>query len=112
MPYRDRARVLSWIDDFNRNDRQRDTTITVLEQDGEPGADSGMIVVELRLAGTITLIHPVAEPKPTWLVTFEAREYDVDMDIEGVAQLLADVQTVHDLCVYLQQRTDEAVALA
>lgn len=111
MPYRDRATVSAWIDDFTQT-TMYETTVTVLEQDGASSADSGLVVVELRTAGTVTYIHPVVRERPTWIVTFEARDYDVDLDAGGVAKLLADVQTVYDLCNYLQQRTDDAVAAA
>ena len=73
MPYRDQATVESWVDEF-RHLQPLVTDVSVLEKDFTAGPDSGLVVVSLRTASTVTYIQPVVQDgHPTWVVTFEPR---------------------------------------
>lgn len=111
MPYRNKATVQGWVDDYLAHHPERTGSVTVLEKDFTPGPESGMVVVALRNVSTITYIQAgVDETGPHWLVTFEPRTEGFDMDAAGVAQLSEDLLVVAGLCDYLQVRTDEAMA--
>lgn len=108
MPYRDQARVQSWVDEF-RAQHSVDTTVDVLEKDFTAGPDSGLVVVTLRTVSTVTYIQPVVtDGVPKWVVTFEPRAETFDLDSVGVAQLAQDLLALSNLCHYLQAKTDEA----
>ena len=111
MPYRNKATVQGWVDDYLAQHPERTGSVTVLEKDFTPGPESGMVVVALRNVSTITYIQAgVDETGPHWLVTFEPRTEGFDMDAAGVAQLSEDLLVVAGLCDYLQVRTDEVMA--
>ncbi len=111
MPYRDRATVLSWVSDFVDGRVGVAPEITVLEKDFVSGPDSGLVVVSLRTATTVTYVQPVIQRgEPRWIVTFEPRAEPLDLDAVGVAQLSSDLGELAELCAFLQLKTDEARA--
>lgn len=107
MPYRDRVTVEGWVDEFRRQ-QPVETRIAVLEKDFTAGPDSGLVVVSLRTASTVTYIQPViTDGAPRWTVTFEPRSEGFDLDSAGVAALSHDLGTLAQLCEFLQDKTDE-----
>ncbi|WBU37453.1 protein-L-isoaspartate carboxylmethyltransferase [Homoserinibacter sp. YIM 151385] len=112
MPYRDKPTVERWIEEFRALGNDMDTSVEVLEQDPTMAAETGLVMVTLRRADTVTYIQPVMRETPQWIVTFEAREYDIDLDVVGVAQLAADLAMLARLCAFLQDKTDAARAAA
>lgn len=112
MPYRDQARVQSWVEQF-RSEQHVDTAVDVLEKDYTAGPESGLVVVTLRTMSTVTYIQPVVtEGVPKWIVTFEPRSETFDLDGVGVSQLAQDLLALANLCTYLQLKTDEALIAA
>jgi hypothetical protein len=111
MPYRNQATVQGWIDDYLAARPEQTAVVTVLEKNFTPGPESGMVVVSLSNASTVTYIQPVVdETGPHWVVTFEPRADPFDLDAAGVAQLAADLATIAGLCGFLQMRTEAAMA--
>lgn len=109
MPYRDRATVQSWVSEFADRRAGVSPDISVLEKDFVAGPDSGLVVVSLRTASTVTYVQPVIQRgEPRWVVTFEPRSEAFDLDAVGVAQLSTDLGELADLCAFLQLKTDEA----
>ena len=112
MPYRDQATVDGWVREFLESNTNTHIEVSVLDKDFTAGPDSGLVVVSLRNASTVTYIHPVVrESAPEWLVTFEARREGFDLDFAGVAQLAADLSLISRMCEHLQIKTDAAVQL-
>ncbi|CAI9387032.1 protein-L-isoaspartate carboxylmethyltransferase [Microbacterium sp. T2.11-28] len=110
MPYRDQATVEGWVDEF-RQQENLETAVSVLEKDFTAGPDSGLVVVSLRTASTVTYIQPVVrDGVPTWVVTFEPRHDGFDLDSDGVAALSHDLGTLARLCEFLQRKTDEILS--
>jgi hypothetical protein len=105
MPYRDQATVQGWIQEFRASGHPIATDVSVLEQEVE-GSDSGLVLVELRTAETVTYIQPVQRDRPRWVVTFEPREHELELDATGVTELAADLTLLAALCVFLQDKTD------
>jgi len=113
MPYRNRATVESWVRDYLADNPSSTSLVTVLEKDFTPGPESGLVVVGLSNASTVTYIQPtITDSRPHWMVTFEARADSFDLDAEGVARLAADLTAIAELCSYLQLRTDQTLAEA
>lgn len=113
MPYRNKATVQGWIEDYLAAHPAYTSSITVLEKDFTPGPESGMVVVSLRNASTVTYIQALVDDLgPRWLVTFEPRSEAIDLDAAGVAALAADLVSLAELCGYLQGRTEEAMAVS
>lgn len=111
MPYRNQATVQGWVDDYLAARPEQATAVSVLEKDFTPGPESGMVVVALSNASTVTYIQAAEdETGPHWFVTFEARSDSFDLDADGVSRLASDLATIAGLCQYLQQRTEQAIA--
>lgn len=111
MPYRNQTTVQGWIDDYLTTRPDQAGDVTVLEKNFTPGPDSGLVVVSLSNASTVTYIQPVAdEAGPRWIVTFEPRSDSFDLDATGVGRLAEEIATIAGLCAFLQMRTDALVA--
>jgi hypothetical protein len=111
MPYRDQATVDGWVREFLDLNRETPADVSVLDKDFTAGPDSGLVVVSLRNASTVTYIQPVIrDGAPVWIVTFEARGEAFDLDAQGVGRLAADLAILSRLCSHLQDKTDAAVA--
>lgn len=110
MPYRDRSTVESWVSEFVLARSTGDFHVAVLDKNFQAGPNSGLVVVTLRSAGTITYLHPeVRRGVPRWVVTFEPRSDTLDLDAKAVEQLAEDIAGVAELCAFLQLKTDAAV---
>ena len=110
MPYRDQATVQSWVEEFARTEPLT-TEVSVLEKDFTAGPESGMVVVSLRTASTVTYIQPVHEDGvPHWVVTFEARDQSFDLDAAGLGALAHDLAVLARLVEFLQVKTDAVLA--
>lgn len=57
MPYRNQATVQSWVDDYLAARPEQTAAVSVLEKDFIPGPESGMVVVSLSNASTVTYIQ-------------------------------------------------------
>ncbi len=110
MPYRDQATVQSWVDEFARTEPPK-TEISVLEKEFTAGPESGMVIISLRTASTVTYVQPVIrDGEPRWMVTFEARAESFDLDARGVGALADDLSVLARLVEFLQQKTDAILA--
>lgn len=108
MPYRNRATVESWLNDW-RAQHGFGTEITVLDDSFQSGENSAVVVVSLRSASTITHLRPVPrEGGPCWVATFEPREELVELDQLGLSDLADDVRLLSALLFVLQSKTDAA----
>jgi len=112
MPYRDQATVQGWVREFLESSIDTPADISVVDKNFIAGPDSGLVVVSLSNASTVTYIQPVIrEGGPQWLVTFEARDEGFDLDVAGVDRLAADLTTIARMCEHLQIKTDAAVGM-
>jgi hypothetical protein len=110
MPYRDRTTVERWVNEYIVSHSADSLGVAVLDKNFEAGPNSGIVVVTLRSASTITFLHPeVRQGVPTWVVTFEGRSGALDMDDADLRTLAADVTALAELRSFLQQKTDEVV---
>ncbi|WCD93550.1 protein-L-isoaspartate carboxylmethyltransferase [Microbacterium sp. nov. GSS16] len=112
MPYRDRTTVESWVDEYIESHSADSLGVAVLDKNFEAGPDSGIVVVTLRTASTITFLHPeIRRGSPIWIVTFEERNETLDLDDVALRQLAEDLTALTELRTFLQRKTD-AVVLA
>lgn len=112
MPYRDRTTVERWVNEYNGSHGADSLGVAVLDKNYEAGPNSGLVVVTLRSANTITFLHPeIRQGVPTWIVTFEGRSSSMDLDDTALRQLAEDIAALAELRTYLQDKTD-AVILA
>lgn len=112
MPYRDRTRVESWVNEYTASHSGGALNVAVLDKNFEAGPNSGIVVVTLRSASTITFLHPeIRQGSPIWIVTFEGRNETLDLDGDALVRLAEDLTALAELRSFLQEKTD-AVVLA
>ncbi|MGW9628369.1 protein-L-isoaspartate carboxylmethyltransferase [Microbacterium sp. NPDC055521] len=102
----------SWVNEYVQSHSADSLGIAVLDKNFEAGPNSGIVVVTLRSASTITFLHPeIRQGLPTWVVTFEGRNETLDLDDAALRQLAEDITALAELRSFLQAKTD-AIVLA
>jgi hypothetical protein len=76
----------------------------VIVQDGDGGADTGLVEVRMLNASTVTTIEPESVGSPRWLATFEARDEPIRMDADMILALSQELALVSELCAFLEGR--------
>ncbi|MFH8251961.1 hypothetical protein ACH3VR_16470 [Microbacterium sp. B2969] len=109
MPFRSQRTLEAWLEEFRAEGHAVPGALKVIVQDGEAGANTGLVAVELANASTVTYIQPVAPFAVSWVVTMEPREDALVLDAEGVLQLGNELAMVADLCRFLEQKSAEFI---
>lgn len=107
MPFRSMTVLQRWVDEFKRLDYPAEGSIRVIPQDGELGADTGLVAVRLMNSPTEIYLEPPAESGLEWTIVFEAREEPVRLGASQVRELAAGLATLSALCAFLQQKSDD-----
>lgn len=105
MPFRSWSTLESWLEEFRQQGHSGTATMKVVRQDGEEGANTGLIAVELAHGSIATYIQPETDVSPAWLVTLEARETATTLDAESIRSLAAELLVVSTLCAFLQGKS-------
>ena len=105
MPFRSMNTLESWLEEFRQLGYPIAGTIRVIQQDGDEGANTGLVAVNLAHASTVTYIQPDPDGSPEWLVTMEPRESAVTLDSESVMGLATELSVVSALCAFLQAKS-------
>ena len=105
MPFRNMKTLESWLDEFRSLGYPIDGNVKVMPQDGDDGANTGLVGVALVNAATVTYIQPESSESTRWVVTFEAREAEAELDSAAVLKLAAELMMVSALCAFLQSKS-------
>ncbi|MFD1339060.1 hypothetical protein [Microbacterium lemovicicum] len=105
MPFRSQRTIAGWLEEFRALGHPTSATVTVMQQDGDEGADTGLVGVRLTYAPTVIYIEPDAAPSTTWRVTLEAREDTAVLDAAAVASLASELSVVAELCAFLEAKS-------
>jgi hypothetical protein len=109
MPFRNSITLEAWLDEFRSKGYIIDGSVKVMDQDGDDGADTGLVGVTLAYSSAVAYIQPESRESTRWLVTFEARESQVDLDAPTVLKLAAELTTVSALCAFLEDKSSSYV---
>jgi len=74
-------------------------------QDGEGGANTGLVVFRLGHAPTGVFIQPSSHDASAWVATMEPRNEDLHLDSAGLLELSAELAAVSELCAFLEERS-------
>lgn len=107
MPFRSQRTLEGWLEEFRALGHPIAGTVKVMGQDGDDGADTGLVGVRFANASTITYIQPEAPYSVKWVVTMEPREEPVTLDAASLRELVAEVTVVAALCEFLEARSAE-----
>lgn len=105
MPFRNKATLETWLAEFLDMGYPVAGTIKILDQDGERGADTGLVSVHLRNASTAVYMQPETPAGHRWVVTLEPRDTSIELDAVGLLQLAEELHVVSALCAFLQSKS-------
>lgn len=105
VPFRTKATLEEWVEEFGLLGYPQASQVRVIVQDDLDGGDTGLITVTLTDATTVTYIQPIMVGSPRWVVTFEAREDQLELAAADVARLSSDLAVVSALCAFLQAKS-------
>jgi hypothetical protein len=105
MPFRNSVTLETWLEEFRSKGSLIDGSVKVMDQDGDDGADTGLVGVTLAYSSSVAYIQPETTKSTRWLVTFEARDTQVDLDAATVLKLAAELTTVSALCAFLEEKS-------
>ena len=106
MPFRSMTTLQSWLDEFEQQGYPIAGSARVIPQDGEDGADTGLVVFQLTNAPTLAYLQPEMSALE-WLVTMEARETAATMNPATVLNLAYELSVVSALGAFLQSKSRE-----
>ena len=84
--------------------------IRLLEQEDETDPDSGLIVVDLSGAKTVTYLQPIADGDGAWKATMEARDATIELDAVELVNLGNEVVVLGALVSFLEVRSKALLA--
>ncbi|MDO9398099.1 MAG: hypothetical protein Q7T71_16260 [Herbiconiux sp.] len=111
MPYRTKQTLEAWVAEFDARIARpagSGAAVEVLRHAGDPGEDTGLIVVRLMNASTDVHLAPVAPGSPSWEVTFGPRSTFFSLDRDALRSLSAELALAADLCAFLELKSLEA----
>ena len=105
MPFRSRETLEQWLEEFRTLGYPIAGAVKVMQQDGEDGANTGLVGVQLANADTVTYVQPDGPYSQRWVVTMEARDAAIDLDSAQLMNLAAELSMVSALCAFLQAKS-------
>jgi hypothetical protein len=109
MSFRTQEILKQWLHEF-RSDRNDSDHITVLLQDGDEGADTGLVYVPLTNAATDVYMQPLAIGDPRWAIGFGSRDNTFDLTPGQLRGLAEELSVAASLCEYLDHKSAEHIA--
>jgi hypothetical protein len=104
MPFRSMSTLQSWVDEFEHLGYPVAGAAKVIPQDGEDGADTGLVVFQLAYAPTLAYLQPDMSAME-WLVTMEARETPATMNPATLMNLAFELNVLSALGAFLQTKS-------
>ena len=92
----------TWLTEFRTLGYVTGSDIRVLEQEDEADPDTGLIVVDLSNARTISYLQPIAGGDGSWKVTMEARDDVIELSAVELVNLGNEVVVLGALVLFLE----------
>ena len=105
MAFRNRETLESWLAEYRARGKPMADAARVTVQDGDGGANTGLVVFQLGHAPTGVFIQPATPDATAWVATMEPREENLVLDASGVLQLSAELAAVSELCAFLEAKS-------
>lgn len=107
MAFRNLATLESWLAEYRESGRAGAQSARVMVQDGDGGADTGLVTFQLDHASTVVFLQPASLDDAGWVATMEPREEPVILDAPGLLALSAELAAVSELCAFLEQKSND-----
>ena len=109
MPFRSLMTLRSWLDEFSELENVTPGALKVIQQDGDGGANTGLVAFRFENASTVAYVQPERPGSMTWMVTLEPRESSITIDAAGVRDLADELTLLSALCAFLQAKSEAFV---
>ncbi|WP_150958129.1 hypothetical protein [Microbacterium testaceum] len=113
MPVRkllDKSLLEAWLTEFRELGYLTGSDIRVLDQEDETDPDSGLIVVDLSEAKTITYLQPIPDGGGGWKATMEARDAAIELGAVALVNLGNEVNVLGALVAFLETKSRALLA--
>lgn len=100
----------TWLTEFRALGYVTGSDIRVLEQEDEADPDTGLIVVDLSNAKTISYLQPITGGDGSWKVTMEARDDVIELSAVELVNLGNEVNVLGALVAFLETRSKALLA--
>lgn len=110
MPFRSKGTLERWLEEF-QTARGAGDLIRVIHQDGDDGADTGLVTVPLRDSTASIFMEPLEIGNPQWRITIEPQPDLTVMTSHEVNAFAMELLVAAELCAFLEARSvghDEA----
>ena len=105
MAFRNMETLESWLAEYRESGRAGAASARVMVQDGDGGANTGLVTFQLDHASTVVFIQPATQDATGWVATMEPREDAIVLDAPGLLELAAELAAVAELCAFLEQKS-------
>lgn len=93
-----------WLAEFHQA-REAGELIRVIVQDGEAGADTGLVIVPLKNATVSVFIEPVEVGDANWRITLEPQPEITVLSSHQLHALTAELAVAAELCSFLEAKS-------
>lgn len=105
MAFRSLKTLESWLAEYRAQGKPGADAARVMVQDGEGGANTGLVFFRLGHAPTGVFIQPATQDATGWVATMEPREENLVLDAAGCLKLSAELAAVSELCAFLEAKS-------
>ena len=110
MPFRSKTTLTAWLQEFEELGYAIPGSIYVASQDGDEGANTGLVRVRMSNASTETYIQPEVQGAVRWVATFERREEELSLTAAQAQVLAQELSIISALCAFLQAKSASLTA--
>lgn len=104
MPFRSRDTLERWLSEFTMA-RGAGELIRVIHQDGDDGADTGLVIVPLRDSTASIFMEPLEIGHPRWRITIEPQLDLTVMTSSDVNAFAMELLVAAELCAFLEAKS-------
>lgn len=105
MAFRNLETLESWLAEYRALGKPMADAAGVMVQDGDGGANTGLVFFRLGHAPTGVFIQPITQDATGWVATMEPREESLVLDAPGLVKLSAELAAVSELCAFLEAKS-------
>lgn len=105
MAFRNMETLEAWLAEYRTLEKPLAASARVTVQDGDGGANTGLVVFRLDHAPADVFIQPATQDSPRWVATLEPRTEDLALDPAGLRALAAELSAIAELCTFLEAKS-------
>lgn len=104
MVFRSKQTLERWLEEFQEA-RTAGELIRVAVQDGEGGADTGLVVVPLHNSSVSVFMEPVEIGASSWRITLEPQPDATILNSHELHRMAVELAVAAELCAFLEARS-------